>query len=88
MKYFHIFDTDTGRPSETDLTSVTVFCKSGIDSDLLSTMIFAGGTEKIGEYLKNENIQVVAIDKENSVYLSDGTDFTITDKEKYKIAEK
>ncbi len=87
-KYIHIFDTKTGKPSDTDLTSVTVFCDSGIDSDMLSTMIFAGGTEKIGDYLKNDKIQIAAIDKDNNVYVSENAEFTITDKDKYKIAEK
>ena len=77
-EYIHILDTETGRPSETDLTSVTVFCQSGIDSDFLSTMIFADGTENIEKYLNDESFKIVAIDKNKKIYISNGLDFNLT----------
>ena len=85
-KYTHIIDTKTGRPTETDLTSVTVFCSSGLDSDFLSTLIFAGGTEKIKDYIKSEDIQVLAIDKDKKIYKSEGLEFELTD-ESYSYAD-
>ena len=78
-KYVHILDTKTGKPSETDLTSVTVFCDSGIESDLMSTLIFAGGTKKIQDYLNMSDMQVIAIDENNKVYKSDGVELELTD---------
>ena len=36
-KYFHILDSKTGYPVETDITSCTIVCNSGINSDGLST---------------------------------------------------
>ncbi len=78
-EYIHILDTKTGMPSETDLTSVTVFCQSGIDSDFLSTLIFTGGTENIDKFLKDKDIKIVAVDKNKNIYVSDGFDFELTD---------
>ncbi len=78
-KYIHILDINTGAPSETDLTSVTVFCQSGIDSDFLSTLIFVGGTENIDKYLNDKDIKIVAVDKNKNIYVSDGLDFELID---------
>ena len=78
-EYIHIFDTRTGYPSETDLTSVTVYCRSGLDSDFLSTMIFADGSEKLSVYLNNEDFKIVAVDKDKNVYVSEGLEFELTD---------
>lgn len=70
-KYCHIFDKTTGRPTETDLTTVTVICESGIKSDFLSTCIFIDGSENIGKYLDNEDFQVIAADKNKNIYCSE-----------------
>ncbi|MGN0612520.1 MAG: FAD:protein FMN transferase [Porcipelethomonas sp.] len=86
-EYIHILDTETGCPSETDLTSVTVFCENGIDSDFLSTMIFAGGTENIDKYLASEDFLIAAVDSEKNVYVSEGLDFELVNEE-YKYAEE
>lgn len=79
-KYIHILDTRTGMPSQTDLTSITVFCQSGIDSDFLSTLIFADGTKNINNYLNCTDFKIVAVDKDRNIYVSDGLDFELTDK--------
>ena len=86
-KYMHIFDVETGKPSETDLTSVTVYCQSGLDSDFLSTMILADGSENLSKYLNQEDFKIVAADKNKNVYVSEGLDFELTD-ESFKYAEK
>lgn len=78
-KYIHIMDTQTGRPSQTDLTSVTVFCQSGIDSDFMATLIFADGTEKLNKYLNCEDFKIVAVDENKNIYVSDGLDFKLLD---------
>ncbi len=80
-KYSHILDTKTGAPSETDLTSVTVFCQSGIDSDFLSTLIFTGGTKKIADYLDDSDILVLALDKDKRIYKSPELEFELADQE-------
>lgn len=86
-KYMHIIDTKTGKPSETDLTSVTVYCQSGLDSDFLSTMILADGSENLSKYLNQTDFQIVAIDKNKNIYVSEGLSFELTD-ESFTYAEK
>lgn len=86
-KYMHIIDTKTGKPSETDLTSVTVYCQSGLDSDFLSTMILADGSENLSKYLNQKDFQIVAIDKNKKIYVSEGLSFELTD-ESFTYAEK
>lgn len=55
-KYTHIMDINTGYPAETDLSSVTVIlpCEqgNGLYSDLLSTLIYIGGSEKAESYAR------------------------------------
>ena len=55
-KYTHIMDIRTGCPAETDIASATVIlpCEegNGIASDLLSTLIYIGGTENAEHYSK------------------------------------
>lgn len=55
-KYTHIMDINTGYPAETDLSSVTVIlpCEkgNGLYSDLLSTLIYIGGSENAESYAR------------------------------------
>ncbi len=69
-KYHHILDMKTGFPSDTGLSSVTVFCDSGIMSDFLSTLIFAEGTEGLEKHLNSEEYSIVASDKQGNIYRS------------------
>lgn len=50
-------------------------------------MIFAGGTEKLTEYLNNEDFSIVAVDKNKNVYVSEGLDFDLTNTY-YKLCEE
>ncbi|MCC8135430.1 MAG: FAD:protein FMN transferase, partial [Ruminococcus sp.] len=83
----HIFDLNTGRPSETDLTSVTIICDSGIKSDFLSTLIYLGGTARLGEYLDDETLKIVAVTENREIYLSGGIDFELNEDSSYTIKE-
>lgn len=69
-RYIHILDLKTGRPSESDLASVTVICDSGIKSDFLSTAIFIGGREGLTKYLDDSSIQIIAVDNEGEIIYS------------------
>ena len=69
-RYIHILDLDTGRPSESDLASVTVICDNGLKSDFLSTAVFTGGTKGLDKYLNDTSIQVIAIDNQGIIYNS------------------
>lgn len=84
-KYSHIFDVSTARPVNTDLTSVTVMCDSGIESDFLSTLIYIGGSNKLGKYLKNDKIKLLAVTENNEIYMSDGLDFSLAENSDYSI---
>ena len=54
-KYCHILDPKTGMPAESDLTTVTVFCDSGLKSDFLSTLIWMEGSKNLPAHLKAGN---------------------------------
>lgn len=86
-KYFHILDSKTGYPVETEITSCTIVCKSGIDSDGLSTACFALGVDKSRELLKKYHARAIFVDKKKNIYISEGLDFDLQD-ESYKIKRK
>lgn len=73
--YPHIIDLSTGYPTQSDLTSVTVFCDSGILSDYLSTKILIEGTENIENHLESDLYKVAAFDENGNSYISKGLDF-------------
>lgn len=73
--YHHIIDTRTGYPADSGLSSVTVFCDSGIMSDFLSTLIFIEGTENIYKYIDSDDFRIIAIDKQGNIYKSDSLIF-------------
>jgi thiamine biosynthesis lipoprotein len=79
VTYSHILDLNTGCPSTTDLTSVTVYTDSGLLSDFLSTYIYLGGTDSISQYLHSDDYKVIAIDDNNNIYTSDGLNVNILD---------
>jgi thiamine biosynthesis lipoprotein len=68
VKYIHIFDEATGRPTDSDLTSVTVICDSGILSDFLSTRILLGGTAELDRWMEEDGIKFIAVDVNGEVY--------------------
>lgn len=78
-RYIHIFDLETGSPCDSDLTSVTVLCDSGILSDFLSTLIFIGGTERLGEFMSDPALRIVAVTDENVVYINKGVELTLAE---------
>ncbi len=88
-KYCHILDLSTGYPAESDIISATVITKdSGIKSDMLSTCVFIGGTKKLDGYLADEDISVIAIDKNKLVYCSDNIKNNVeTANDSYKFAD-
>lgn len=84
-RYIHIFDLESGMPCETDLTSVTVICGSGILSDHLSTLIFIEGTEGLGEYMRDPKLGIIAVTDKNTVYISENVDFSLAEDSGYKL---
>lgn len=86
-RYIHIFDLQTGSPCKSDLTSVTVLCDSGIKSDFLSTLIFIGGTERLGEFMSDPALKIVAVTDGNLVYISKGVELTLEEGCGYTLKE-
>lgn len=75
-RYIHIFDLSNGMPCETDLTSVTVICDSGVLSDFLSTLIFIEGTDSLGKFMADTRLGIIAVTDKNTIYISENVDFT------------
>lgn len=71
VRYGHIMDTTTGRPVETDLLSATVITGNGEEGDILSTVLFAMGTEKAKEYAKTKNIGCVLLSEDGTAWVNE-----------------
>ena len=77
-RYIHIFDPATGRPSQSDLESVTIVCESGKYADALSTALFVMGKDKAIEWWKqNNNFDFILITKDKELIYSSGLDNVI-----------
>lgn len=83
IKYHHIMDPDTGKPSDSDLLSVTVISKDGIFADALSTAFFVKGRDESIRFYKKYRgeFDIILLDKYNKLYISSGIkdDFTAKD---------
>ena len=71
-RYFHILDENTGYPVQTEITSCTIVCSSGIVSDGLSTACFVLGVEKGTQLLKAYGADGLFVDEDHHVYLTEG----------------
>ena len=71
--YHHIIDTQTGYPSDSDLTSVTIVHSDGTTADALSTALFAMGLDGAKELYRSGDIDFDMILFDGStVYVSEG----------------
>lgn len=71
--YHHIIDTQTGYPSDSDLTSVTIVYSDGTTADALSTALFAMGLYGAKELYRSGDIDFDMILFDGSrVYVSEG----------------
>lgn len=62
VRYHHIIDPETGYPSDSDISSVTVFSDDSTLCDALSTAFFVMGIEKTTAYCKaNPDIDVAIL---------------------------
>ncbi|MBR2751730.1 MAG: FAD:protein FMN transferase [Clostridiales bacterium] len=71
VRYGHIMDTTTGRPVETDLLSATVITTNGAEGDILSTVLFAMGTEKAKEYAKTKGIGCILLSEDGTAWVNE-----------------
>lgn len=70
VRYHHVLDPFTGRPSESDLISVTVISENGTLADCLSTSIFLQGSGALESYLNRDDCMIAAVTKDKEVYIS------------------
>ena len=83
-KYHHIMDPKTGYPLDNNISGVTVFAPTSFDGDSYSTALFMLGIENGLEFInRSEGFEVVYIDKDKGVHLSDGLkdSFELTNEE-------
>lgn len=72
--YWHILDSETGKPAHSGLVSVTIVGKDGRLCDALSTSLFVMGLDKATELWKQRNDFEMVLVTENGgkIYLTEG----------------
>ncbi len=72
-RYSHIFDGNTGRPVENDISGVAVISSSGLYADALSTAMFVMGLEGALDYWRrNRDFEMVVFSTEGAVFYTSG----------------
>ena len=69
--YHHIIDVKTGKPSLSDIASVTVVSDDGVFCDYMSTRLFVEGFETAQKTVLNENVSAVIVTQDKKVFVSD-----------------
>ncbi len=88
-RYIHIFDSKTGRPSQSDLESVTIVCEKGAYADVLSTALFAMGKEAAIEWWRaNADFDFIMITKKGELLYSQGLEEVIEVLYQFESVEK
>jgi len=84
VHYHHLFSPFLGYPAQNGLLSVTVVTDVSMDGDALSTTVFVLGYEKGSDLLRSfPGAHGIFVFDDNSVRITDGIDFSITDKTYY-----
>lgn len=72
-KYHHILNPQTGYPVENNLSGVTIFSKTSVNGDALSTSAFLYGLEDGMAFINQlDGVEAVFITKDHKVYVTDG----------------
>jgi thiamine biosynthesis lipoprotein len=82
VRYHHIIDPETGKPSESDLMSVTIVTESSVKADALSTASFVLGLEKGLELINDySDVEAIFITDDKEILVTEGimSDFTFND---------
>jgi thiamine biosynthesis lipoprotein len=90
VTYHHILDPKTGKPSDSDLISVTIVSKDGMRADCLSTTLFVLGKDKAVSYWKehSEEFDCILVDEDNSIYVTEGIEDHFTSDHEYDLIKK
>lgn len=90
VRYHHILDPKTGAPATNDLRSVTIIADKGAMADAYSTALFVMGSKDALSFWENQdNFEMILVLKDNSVIVTDGLDFKLTNEEyTYEIAHR
>jgi thiamine biosynthesis lipoprotein len=73
VRYHHIIDSNTGYPTNNELSGVSIISDSSIDGDALSTAFFVLGIDRSIELLKNmKEVDAVFIAKDGNIYVTPG----------------
>ena len=88
--YHHIIDPETGYPSDSNLTSVTIICDDGTIADAFSTSLFIKGLEKAVEFYKSSDIDfdMILLDKDNNIYITENIQDTFNTSYNYNVIKK
>lgn len=72
-KHHHILDARTGRPSESDIKSITIICGNSMQADALSTAVLVMGSHDGIELLHTiPEAEAVLVTRDNKIYLTKG----------------
>ncbi len=74
VRYHHILNSETGYPYETDILSATVISSSGTLGDMLSTTLFAEGSDKAMASARAFGVRCILLLEDGSVLDSDSSD--------------
>ncbi|MFI3238174.1 MAG: FAD:protein FMN transferase [Lachnospiraceae bacterium] len=82
--YHHIFDTNTGYPTQEDIKSVTIVSASSTLADIYATALFTMGYEDAISFVESQtDIAAIIIREDDTVYVSDDLCNGVSLDEKY-----
>ena len=80
VTYQHILDPATGRPAESDLTSVTIVSLDGVLADGLSTALYIMGRDEAIAYWRahSDQFQAILVDQSGRIFVTEGLEAALT----------